>query len=61
MVTEMDRYTLIEQSPTVIKQSPILIEWWFILIEQSFTSIEQSPNPKTANPESTFLKFDSHA
>ena len=72
---EIDRYTLIEQShtlieqsPTLIKQTPILIKWWFILIEQSFTlieqsfiSIEQPPNLKTANPESTFLKLDSHA
>ena len=39
----------------------ILIEQSFTLIEQSFTSIEQPPNLKTANLESTFLKFDSYA
>ena len=31
------------------------------LIKQSFASIEQPPTPKTANPESTFLKLGSYA
>ena len=56
-----NRYTLIEQSPILIKQLHTIIEGWFILIEQSFTSTEQPPTPKTANPESTFLKLGSHA
>ena len=49
-------------NPEIIMiQSPTLIERWFILIKHSFTLTEQPPTPKTASPDSKFLKLGSHA